>query len=91
MEKRDVLDSRYLAMICNLVKLQIRFEYHTFLKISKVLINSETVEKPKVGEFGTCKLLILLHAKLPKSPLLDFFDSLSRKQNLSERNCSVVI
>lgn len=37
---------RYLAMICSLGKCQIRFEYHIFLKISKVLIKSSSA-----GEF----------------------------------------
>jgi hypothetical protein len=34
----------YLAMICSLAKLQIRFEYHMFLKISKDLINSRNMQ-----------------------------------------------
>ena len=34
----------YLAKITTLLKLQIRFEYHMFLKISKVLINSSYMQ-----------------------------------------------
>ena len=41
-----------------------------------VVILAETVEKPKIHKYGACKLLISFHAKLLKSPFLDFFDSL---------------
>ena len=41
-----------------------------------------TVEEPKNCKFGTCELMILLHAKLLKSPFLDFFDSLSINHRL---------
>ena len=42
-----------------------------------VVLSVETVEKPKIGHIGVCKLLILLHAKLVKSLFLGFFDSLA--------------
>jgi len=41
------------------------------------VILAETVEKPKIHKYGACKLLISFHAKLLKSPFLDFFDSLA--------------
>jgi hypothetical protein len=40
-----------------------------------LMIYAETVEKHLIRKFGACKLLISLHAKLPKSPFLDFFDT----------------
>ena len=54
-------DCRSLAMICNLVKLQIRFEYHMFSKISKVMINSSDLQlafSNRIGKAGRIDLLL---------------------------------
>jgi hypothetical protein len=51
--------------------------------LSKAVIDSEIVEKPKSGDLVACKYFILLHAKLKKMPKWDFSDSLSRYMQLS--------
>jgi len=45
-------------------------------KIAKVVIFSETVEKPQKLIFRASKYPILLHSNLGKLQKLDFFDSL---------------
>ena len=45
--------------------------------VAKFQVTVETVEKPKICEFGACKLLMFLHSKFVKSPTFDLLDSLA--------------
>ena len=40
--------------------MMICFGYHTVFRVVKQLIDSETVEKPKMSDFAASKCLILL-------------------------------
>ena len=55
-------NSRYLAITWNLNKLQIRFEYHMFLKISKALINSRNQHcSPEISDGWYYRLFLSPH------------------------------